>query len=250
MKYRILLLLIVLCSTSFNAQNNNPQPKRIIDSVTISNLNNSLVQTQALLKAKSLVTSEELKIHEEKIIEKIDSKNILTNVLPILVVALGAFLALLQMRLNTISKARIEWAENLRISIAKFASSYKRFKLNIIQHKLAKKIKSPDIVKERRAKLLDDLAVLLSDFEECETMVCLYLNRDNLSHNNLYELIKDARKHINETHSHNSGEIEAVTTNFDVNDVIEASNLVLKKSWEDAKSFKDFWPWSGKKKVA
>ena len=235
MKNRILLLLVVLCCTTSNAQNHESQPKRIIDSLTINDLNKKLIEIQTLLKAKKTVTSVELKAHENKIIKKIDSQNSfwkhIIGLVPVFVVLIAGGLTVLQMRLNNISKARIEWTENLRVHVSEYVSVFVTLK----DYYVSKRFQDDKNSLEHKE--------LLSTFSKLQSIIRLYLNDQEVKHEELNNLLADSADFLADLF-----ENRIPKEDFSVMMVIFSSNKILKESWEDAKSFKDFWPWSGKKK--
>ncbi|NQY31274.1 MAG: hypothetical protein HRT69_17630 [Flavobacteriaceae bacterium] len=257
MKYRILLLLIVLCSTSFNAQNKNEQPKIIIDSTLINDLNETLKQTQSLLKEYKLVTSEKLVAHEKKIIEKIDSQNsfwkTVLGLLPVFVVIIAAFFALLQVRFNLLTKRKIERLQILKEDISKYLS----LGLNMVYlvseaHTIKDALTSKNNAEDEKYKIVaDKFEQAVPVFMNVTNSVVLELNHSDRTQNTLIELIKDFDDLFNKELSMSNPDFGKKVTYIEElkNKLTDQGRLVLEEGWEDAKSFKDFWPKFKKKKT-
>lgn len=130
---------------------------------------------------------------------------------------------LAQIRVNNISKARIEWIQSLRPLIS--GSIHDIAKISGILSAIeALEIENQDYQKNIKRKN-DELIEVFNSFSEKAFQMRLFLNLNNQSHRELEEILKDYTQAVLEHRD-----------NINANGIIEKARVVLKEAWEKAKS--------------
>ena len=166
----------------------------------------------------------------DKLLKKKDD-NSLTYITPILVAFFAGFLALLQVKSNTISTSRISWIENLRTSLSKFVGEGLIMNFHFVK---ARDLRLEGQEEESR-KLYEETVPQTIKMAELSYKIRLYLSPTEKSHIELESLLRMfERLAIGNFHDvAKSDELYKVTE-----EVISSAKEILKATWEDAKSIK------------
>jgi len=237
MKQRIFIIsFLVFCIIKIVSSQEVSEDSSLEDSIkletglssintTQNNVNEILIQEK---KINSIISS-------LKLIEKGVAKNKNhTYLVPILVAFLAGLLALLQVKANIISTARIEWTQSLRGNLSCFLSEAKILNVNL---KIVIKLLEND-EKKRAQKFYEENLENLKKTHEYGTQIKLFLNNeDEKEHQELQDLVKEYLQNINIDSQ--DFEYEKINTLEVLQDqIIENSQKILKQAWEDAKTFK------------
>ena len=134
---------------------------------------------------------------------------------------------LAQIRSNNISKARIEWIQNLRPLLSDFFANVSKASLILEESAFAKqKGKSEEL-----PKLINSFKELILVMEAQNNQIDLFLNPERESHSNLESSISK----LLDTLAF-SDELELINNKEEVELVIQNSRIVIKEAWEQAKS--------------
>ena len=167
----------------------------------------------------------------DKVEESVSSKPNIKEYLPILVALLAGFLALLQVKANIISSARIEWTQNLRKLISQYISE-----IMILIYNLREVTRLYDIGKTEEAKVIyDNQTDSFKKVLDLGTEIKLFLNNKKESnHSDLQAYIEEYYEKA--THSKTNSQLDQLDKLQDK--IITKSQEILKQAWEDAKTFK------------
>lgn len=167
----------------------------------------------------------------EKLVEiekKIDNQGFWKHVIPIIAVILGGLLALIQIKSNTVSAARIKWNEDLRSALSQYISYLDRFELDVaglIEQGKSNQVTNSEVV---------EMASKYTSMTKAEYQVKLLLNPKNQSHSEIIELMEELDNEFGEfTSRKGKHEIPLQSIREKIS---SKSQTVLKESWEDAKS--------------
>jgi len=185
----------------------------------------------------SHIIHKELKINLLQLNAKVDEllkkndDNSLTYITPILVAFFAGFIALLQVKSNTISTSRISWIENLRASLSQFVGEGLIMNFHFV--------KARDLMvegkEEEGMKLYEEIVPQTIKMAELSYKIRLYLSPTEESHIKLEGLLRQFEKlaigNINDVAK--SDDLYKVTE-----ELISSAKEILKETWEDAKSIK------------
>jgi len=163
------------------------------------------------------------------------SKWLISIVTTVFLAVLAGLVTLAQVKVNNISKAIINWCENLREIISKYISEVRNLNYGL---RILIEDKNYLLSNEKKKELEEKYNELMKDSKKiCEfgNKIKLYLNnKQNKLHKKLNELIDIYEKKAVE----NIKEIERVD---DINDIehaiIKISQEILNETWEEAKAF-------------
>lgn len=197
--------------------------------------NDSVIQT-SIVKVqptddKIIERLVELKNEVRLVQNKLDNQSIFIDLIPILVALLAGLLALFQVKANIISTARIEWTQNLRINISSFLSE-----IEILNYNLREVLDLNNQGKTVEAKqLYDEQKDNFKKVHNFGNQIILFLNnKKETQQKELQELVSE---YLNKsTHGKYSVDIDNLQTLQ--NDIVSKSQDILKRAWEDAKTFK------------
>jgi len=229
----ILLISSIFILTSITAQNpiwdsTNTQKKdfdtTIVQDFIVLN-NNIVIDTAVLSKIESIQDN------LQEIKKEVSSKSSITDYLPIFVALIAGLLALFQVKANIISSARIEWTQNLRKTVSSFLAE-----VMILNYNLRKVLDLTNAGKNSDAKILyDQQTENFKKVFEYGNQIKLFLNnKDETEHTDLQIIIEDYLD--KSTHGKDATEIENLEEKQ--KEIISKSQDILKKAWEDAKTFK------------
>lgn len=134
---------------------------------------------------------------------------------------------LAQIRSNNISKARIEWIQNLRPLLSDFFANISKSSIVLKDALDAKKKGEKDEVKKHMTAFQE----VIYQMEAQNNQIDLFLNPSKASHKDLEVAIVELLSKLNPNEN-----LEVPDSNAQVNTVIEKSRIVLKEAWEKAKS--------------
>ena len=192
---------------------------------TQNNVSEILIQEK---KINSIISS--LKLINKSVAEK----NKYTYLVPILVAFLAGLLALLQVKANIISTARIEWTQSLRGNLSCFLSEAKVLNVNL-------KIVVKHLDNGEKGKAQKHYEESLENFKkthEYGIQIKLFLNNQKENeHRELQDLVKKYFKNVDIDSC--DFELDKINILEELQDqIIENSQKILKQAWEDAKTFK------------
>ena len=166
----------------------------------------------------------------EKLLKKKDD-SALTYITPIAVAFFAGFLALLQVKSNTISTSRISWIENLRVSLSQFIGEGLIMNFHFV--------KARDLTLEGKEEeglnLYEETVPQTLKMAGLSYKIRLYLNSTETNHIELENLLRKFEKLVvgNIDDVGKSEELYKVTE-----ELISTAKGVLKGTWDDAKSIK------------
>ena len=180
----------------------------------------------------SLLTQQDLKKSEERILKSTNENPIWQYLIPIFVAFMAGILTLFQIKSNTFSAARIKWTENLRSSISEYiAISY------TVSFYLHNTVKADS---ENATEIGDQNMKMASSetqkLNQVGNRIRLYLN----SNEELHKILEDLLDQFEES------QYEILRSKSDrtedqlriEKEIISISKSILKESWEHAKSTK------------
>ena len=152
-----------------------------------------------------------------------DYRTVLTALVPIGVAIVGGIMAILGIKGNIISTARIKWIQDFRFSLCDYIELVERFQSIILLGR-----PESDIYE----------AIRLSDsIRKNKNQIMLYLNWDEDKHESLLRKLDQLETQVtamvkatNEDPVHDDIEVTK-------NEIIIKTQSILKEAWEDAKSF-------------
>lgn len=168
-------------------------------------------------------------------------KEILPNLFTVVITTIGAIFALIQVKLNAITTARIAWIESLRENLSSFIREINYIssvinKMNDdIKQKEEREGKSSDNTKILE-KAYEDIMDRARDAEKYSVQIRLYLNTDELNHRNLIELLD---KFADESWSEDIKKSQDLTRKLE-EEILSASRKIFKEEWEKVKKFRLF----------
>jgi len=134
---------------------------------------------------------------------------------------------LAQIRSNNISKARIEWIQNLRPLLSDFFANISKASIIIDESVKAKKSGKED----EMSMHIESFKEIVFKLEAQNNQIDLFLNPDRISHKELEESISELLGTINL-----SDKMELPDNKEQIDKVIAKSRIVIKEAWEQAKS--------------
>lgn len=163
--------------------------------------------------------------------QKLEEKSVFVQIIPILVALLAGLIALLQVKANIISTARVEWTQNLRNNISSFLAE-----TEILNYNLREVLELNKQGNSTQAEAL--YKAQTENFKKVHNygnQILLFLN--NKKESQQKELQQLVVEYLNKsTHGKYSTEVDKLDELQ--KDIISKSQDILKQAWEDAKTFK------------
>lgn len=168
-----------------------------------------------------------------KIYLESDNFTFIQIITTIVVALIAGFIALYQVKLNTISEARITWIENLRDSLSSFCMETSMCGATISNMKSLMEGASDS----ERSKVYEELyPKYLEASINCNkyaSKVMLYLNSAEKQHRSIEEVIEKIQTHLNVKEIE---EFDRDEMNNDISEIIHRSKIIFKSEWKKSKS--------------
>lgn len=161
-----------------------------------------------------------------------DNTQLYTNLITIFLALIAALIALYQVKLNTISSARITWIENLRDSISNYTAEVT--KCAIILENMSVEFKNKNVI-EIEEILKNDYEKYVESSYKSEILaskIKLYLNSNEKEHQKIEFLINKITNHI---HEQEIKDIDRVKLQKYIEEIIKISKQIFKKEWKKSK---------------
>lgn len=171
------------------------------------NANTQLINAETQARTQTAIALDQLAVSQKQIEQ--NTKNTLA-----------------QIRANNISKARVEWIQNLRVLLSDFFGNISEVSTKIDDMRIAKDKNVNEVT-----NLFNEIVPLLHKMQTQNNQIELYLNPDNESHKNLLDSIEEYMKVI----TAESRTQDNAKDNILAEKVIQKSRVVLKEAWEKAK---------------
>lgn len=190
--------------------------------------NGSDIDTVAISSNVDRLGSDQVVIQLDRLNERIANQNVWNILIPLIVVLMGGLLALIQIKANVISVARIKWNEELRKNLSEFISF-----LSVLQFEVEEVIelnrRDPASAKSKVLELTNKYKRLT----EVEYQIKMLLNNTDLKHQSLLNAIDSIDR---EFKKFGSDPKYVIDIDLIEKDVAQAGQAVLKDSWDAAKS--------------
>lgn len=156
---------------------------------------------------------------------------VLTSLIPILVAVIGGLLAILGIKGNIISTARIQWVQDLRTALCEYVEANEKLHIHLLDEK-----------KRQLESFEFDTLSLLIMVNKHGNRIALFLNRSKArhqkSHVELYGAIQQLESELSayvkkEYEVPDDDKVESLKKA-----VLEKAGIVLKEAWEDSKAFR------------
>jgi hypothetical protein len=148
--------------------------------------------------------------------------------LPLLIAMIAAVIALLQVKANIVSTARVRWTQNLRISLSKYLGVVTQLTVRL---RLIGNSSEDDATKRQQ---YDSLMKDSEKWIELGDRVVLYLNDEEPTHKRLQDLIAH---YEDVATTGNYRDVDLQYLSGIRTSMVNTAKMILKDSWEDAKTF-------------
>lgn len=160
--------------------------------------------------------------------------NIDNYIVTILVTLLAGTIALIQVRGNTISSARITWIENFRNSVAEYCMNSEKTVMQILNMDFKAK-NFPNAIYVGFYKDNDAYVQYSSEATKYSLKIKLYLNLEEAKPKRIEELINKIDNDLVECYgSSNKKQFES-EIKMNLKEITRISNIIIKEEWEKAK---------------
>ncbi len=149
-----------------------------------------------------------------------------------IVVVIGGLFALMQVRRNSITAARISYVNELRTAISDYVAHFRYLLLEVSRVNITENFPTnPDSIPEH-------LIATVKSGESLSVQILLRLNKEEKEHCRLIETIESLETLTQALSGDTYKDPRKLQLVFNpaLKEIVEAGRVVIKKSWEEAKS--------------